>query len=299
MYRMESNSKKGLLKKPHWLKVKIPSGEEFKQICGLLKSYNLATVCQEARCPNMGECWSKKSATIMILGKICTRACRFCAVTTGNPKGEIDNNEPENVAEVVQQLGLIYVVITSVDRDDLEDLGSEHYARTIRTIRQKNPHTRIEVLIPDFNCNERFLEKIINSKPYVLGHNLETVRRLTPYVRDRRCGYEKSLQVLNTAKKIDSKILTKSGFMLGLGETEKEIHETLLDLKATGVDIVTIGQYLQPTKRHIPVQKYYTPEEFERFKRIGEEMGIKFVLSGPLVRSSYHAGEIEIDLISK
>ncbi len=296
---MESNAKKELLKKPHWLKVKIPSGNEFKQVFELLRHHNLSTVCQEARCPNMGECWSKKSATIMILGKTCTRACRFCAVTKGNPGGRLDNNEPENVSEVVKKLGLGYVVITSVDRDDLEDLGSEQYARTVRTIRKKNPHTLIEVLIPDFNCNEQFLRKIIDAQPYVLGHNLETVRRLTPYIRDRRCGYEKSLKVLKMAKEIDSKILTKSGFMLGLGETEKEIRETLLDLKDTGVDIVTIGQYLQPTKKHIPVQRYYTPEEFEKFKKIGEEIGIKFVLSGPLVRSSYHAGEIKIGLISK
>ncbi len=280
------------LKKPDWLRIKLPSGNEFKAVFALLKDYNLSTVCQEARCPNIGECWAKKSATIMILGKICTRACRFCAVTTGNPKGYLNPEEPENVARVIKELGLRYVVITSVDRDDLEDSGSSHYARTILTIKEKNLYTKIEVLIPDFNCREELLKKIVEAKPYVLGHNLETVRRLTPFIRDKRCGYEKSLQVLKIAKQLDSNILTKSGFMLGLGEKEEEIKEALKDLKNAGVDIVTIGQYLQPTKRHISVQKYYTPEEFKKFKEIGESMGIKYIFSGPLVRSSYHASEI-------
>lgn len=280
------------LKKPDWLKIKLPSGNEFKEVFALLKDYNLSTVCQEARCPNIGECWAKKSATIMILGKICTRACRFCAVTTGNPKGYLDPEEPENVAKVIKELGLKYVVITSVDRDDLEDSGSGHYARTVLTIKEKNTHTKIEALIPDFNGREELLKNIIEAKPYVLGHNLETVRRLTPFIRDKRCSYEKSLQVLKIARQMDSNVLTKSGFMLGLGEEEEEIKQTLKDLKNVGVDIVTIGQYLQPTKRHIPVQKYYTPEEFKKFKEIGEAMGIKFIFSGPLVRSSYHASEI-------
>lgn len=280
------------LKKPDWLKIKLPAGEEFKAVSALLKDYNLSTVCQEARCPNIGECWAKKSATIMILGKVCTRACRFCAVTTGNPKGYLNPEEPENVAKVIKGLGLKYVVITSVDRDDLDDSGSSHYARTVLAIKEKNPYTKIEVLIPDFNCREEFLKKIVEARPYVLGHNLETVRRLTPFIRDKRCGYEKSLQVLKITKQLDSNILTKSGFMLGLGEEKEEIKETLKDLKNAGVDIVTIGQYLQPTKRHISVQKYYTPEEFKKFKEIGESMGIKYIFSGPLVRSSYHASEI-------
>ncbi len=280
------------MKKPDWLKIKLPAGKEFKAVSALLKDYNLSTVCQEARCPNIGECWARKSATIMILGKVCTRACRFCAVTTGNPKGYLNPEEPENVANVIKGLGLRYVVITSVDRDDLDDSGSSHYARTILAIKEKNPYTKIEVLIPDFNCREEFLKNIVEAKPFVLGHNLETVRRLTPFIRDKRCGYEKSLQVLKIAKQMDSNILTKSGFMLGLGEEKEEIKETLKDLKNAGVDIVTIGQYLQPTKKHIPVQKYYTPEEFKKFKEIGESMGIKYIFSGPLVRSSYHASEI-------
>ncbi len=279
-------------KKPEWLKVKLPSGEEFKRVYELLKSYNLATVCQEARCPNIGECWHKKSATIMILGKVCTRACRFCAVKTGNPKGFLDLKEPENVAEVVKRLNLSYVVITSVDRDDLADLGSSHYTRTIQGIREKNPATRIEVLIPDFDCKEELLEKVVATQPFIIGHNLETVKRLTPYIRDRRCGYEKSLNVLKTIKMIDSRTLTKSGLMLGFGEEEDEIIEALTDLNDAGVDIVTIGQYLQPTKRHIPVKKYYAPEEFNKFKNRAEEIGIKYVISAPLVRSSYYASEI-------
>lgn len=287
-----NNFNKVYLKKPDWLRTKIPSGEEFKQVFELLRKYNLSTVCQEARCPNISECWAKKSATIMILGRVCTRACRFCAVTTGNPKGYLDPEEPENVAKVIKKLDLGYVVITSVDRDDLKDLGSGHYARTVKLIKEKNPHTKIEVLIPDFNGREEFLKKIVEAKPYVLGHNIETTRRLTPFIRDKRCGYEKSLDVLKKVKMLDSKGITKSGFMVGLGENEEEIIATLNDLKDADTDIVTIGQYLQPTKRHIPVQKYYTPEDFKKFKEMGESMGLKFVFSGPLIRSSYHASEI-------
>uniref|UniRef100_A0A7C4XDG0 Lipoyl synthase n=1 Tax=candidate division WOR-3 bacterium TaxID=2052148 RepID=A0A7C4XDG0_UNCW3 len=291
---MAHKFKREYLKKPEWLKVKLPSGDEFKEVFETLKSYNLSTVCQEARCPNIAECWHKKSATIMILGRVCTRACRFCAVSTGNPKGLLDPDEPVKVAEAIKRFGLRYVVITSVDRDDLPDLGSSHYARTVMAIKEKNPETNIEVLIPDFNCESKFLNKIIEAKPFIIGHNLETVQRLTPYVRDRRCKFEKSLQVLKMIKEMDSNVITKSGFMLGLGETEVEIAETLKDLKNVKVDIVTIGQYLQPTRKHIPVQKYYTPEEFKKFKELGENMGIKYVVSGPLVRSSYHASDIII-----
>lgn len=280
------------LRKPGWLKVKIPSGRDFREVFDLLKQYNLSTVCEEARCPNMYECWNKKSATIMILGKVCTRACRFCSVTTGNPGGIVDREEPQHVAEVVKKIGLRYVVITSVDRDDLDDYGSQHYASTIRAIRSTNPETKVEALIPDFAVYQDCLQRVIDARPFILGHNIETVRRLTEYIRDRRCGYEKSLSVLKTAKKIDQKIRTKSGFMIGLGEEKEEVFETLKDLQEIGIDIVTIGQYLQPTKKHHFVQKYYTPEEFEEFRTIGEEMGIEHVISGPLVRSSYHASEI-------
>ncbi len=280
------------LKKPDWLKIKIPSGDEYKSIYKILNKHNLSTVCQEARCPNIGECWNKKSATVMILGKVCTRACRFCAVATGNPQGLLDPDEPQHVAQVVKTLGLQYVVITSVDRDDLEDFGSHHYANTIKGIKKINPKTRVEVLIPDFEGGLHYLQRIIDAKPYVIGHNVETVRRLTPYIRDRRCGYEKSLDVLEKCKELDKNILTKSGFMVGLGEEEKEITETLHDLKNVGVDIVTIGQYLQPTRKHLPVQKYYAPAEFDELRKVGQAIGIRYVISGPLVRSSYHAGEI-------
>ncbi len=279
------------LRKPEWLKVRIPSGYDFRAVSDLLKQYNLSTVCQEARCPNMHECWNNKSATIMILGKICTRACRFCSVETGNPGGKIDLQEPGHVAAAVKKLGLKYVVITSVDRDDLEDYGSGHYAATISAIRKENPETRVEALIPDFSGKE-YLRKVADAYPFVIGHNVETVERLTEYIRDRRCGYKKSLKVLRQVKELDRSIYTKSGFMLGLGEDKEEIIQTLKDLKVVGVDVVTIGQYLQPTRKHHFVQKYYTPEEFDEFRKLGEDIGIKHVLSGPLVRSSYHAGEI-------
>ena len=280
------------LKKPEWIKIKIPSGDVYKNVFELLKKYNLSTVCQEARCPNINECWNKKSATIMILGKVCTRACRFCAVESGNPKGLVDNEEPKNVAEVVKKMGLKYVVITSVDRDDLTDFGSGHYVKTIEFIKEKNFDTKVEALIPDFSCEDNYLEKVVDAQPFVIGHNIETVKRLTPYIRDQRCSYEKSLDVLRKIKKIDNGMYTKSGFMIGLGEEREEIIETLKDLKKTNVDIVTIGQYLQPTRRHHFVQKYYTPKEFNELKTVGEGIGIKYMISGPLVRSSYHAAEI-------
>lgn len=280
------------IKKPTWLKVKIPSGDEYKSIYRILERHHLSTVCQEARCPNIGECWNKKSATVMILGKVCTRACRFCAVATGDPKGTLDSCEPQHVAEVVKALGLKYVVITSVDRDDLEDLGSRHYAATIEEIKRLSESTKVEALIPDFNGDISCMKRIADAKPYVLGHNIETVKRLTPYIRDRRCGYERSLNVLKECKKLDKDILTKSGFMVGLGEEKDELTETLKDLKAAGVDVVTIGQYLQPTRKHIPVQKYYSPAEFEVLKKLGHDLGIRYMITGPLVRSSYHAADV-------
>lgn len=283
--------KRNYLKKPEWLKVKIPSGDEYKDVYQLLRKYNLSTVCQEARCPNIHECWNKKSATIMILGNTCTRACRFCSVTTGNPQGQTDIQEPENVAEAVKKLGLQYVVITSVDRDDLPDYGSSHYAQTIKFIKEKNLQTKVEALMPDFNGEEDYVKEVVDANPFVIGHNVETVKRLTPFIRDQRCGYEKSLSVLREIKALHRKIFTKSGFMLGLSEEYEEILQTLKDLKDTGVDIVTIGQYLQPTKNNIFVQKYYTPEEFSEFKKIGEDVGIKHMICGPLVRSSYRAAE--------
>jgi lipoic acid synthetase len=227
----------------------------------------------------------------MILGKICTRACRFCSVKTGDPGGKFDPEEPGHVAQAIQKLGLKYVVITSVDRDDLDDFGSTHYAATISAIKKENPETKVEVLIPDFSSKE-YLKKVTDVRPFVIGHNVETVERLTEYIRDRRCSYEKSLEVLRQVKELNSNIYTKSGLMLGLGEEKQEIIQTIKDLNTTGVDVVTIGQYLQPTKKHHFVQKYYTPEEFDEFRKLGEDIGINHVLSGPLVRSSYHASEI-------
>lgn len=280
------------LKKPEWLKVKIPLGREFRDVFDLLEKYNLSTVCQEARCPNIHECWNKKSATIMILGKVCTRSCRFCAVETGNPHGVLDPREPDHVAEVIGKLGLKYVVITSVDRDDLADKGSSHYAQTITCIRQKNPDIRVEALIPDFSGEHTYVKRVIDARPYVIGHNVETVERLSSYIRDQRCHYETSLDVLRMAKRCDTNIFTKSGLMVGLGETKEDIIKTLTDVRDTGVDVVTIGQYLQPTRKHHFVQKYYTPQEFDELAEIGRNMGIKHVLSGPLVRSSYHAEDI-------
>lgn len=280
------------LKKPDWLRIKIPSGEGYKSICRILEEYDLSTVCKEARCPNIGECWAKKSATIMILGKVCTRACRFCAVATGNPEGAVDRDEPGRVAEAVRALALRYVVITSVDRDDLVDHGSRHYAETIERIRRTDPSTKVEALIPDFKASADCLQRIVAARPYVIGHNLETVARLTPYVRDRRCGYTVSLNVLRKCKELNPEATTKSGLMVGLGEQESEVLAALQDLERAGADIVTIGQYLQPTRRHIGVQRYYTPDEFARFREAGQAMGIRRVVSGPLVRSSYHAAEM-------
>ncbi len=280
------------LRKPDWLKIRIPSGEGYKEIYRILESHGLSTVCQEARCPNISECWKQKSATIMILGRVCTRACRFCAVATGNSGEALDAEEPERVARVIRSLGLKYVVITSVDRDDLEDGGSSHYAKTITMIRAENPSIKVEALIPDFGGNEKSLRRIVGAEPFVVGHNVETTRRLTPYIRDRRCGYDQSLDVLTECRDLNGKVITKSGLMVGLGEEFDEIKETLLDLGRCKVRIVTIGQYLQPTKKHHPVQKYYTPAEFGDIKNLGLDCGIEHVISGPLVRSSYHAAEI-------
>ncbi|UCF70343.1 MAG: lipoyl synthase [candidate division WOR-3 bacterium] len=284
--------KRSHLRKPDWLKVSIPSGDEYKTIYRILQEKNLSTVCQEARCPNISECWKQKSATVMILGKVCTRACRFCAVKTGDPEGILDPKEPDHVADVIRSLGLKYVVITSVDRDDLEDYGSQHYAETIRRITEKNPKVKVEALVPDFGGSEEFLRVVLNARPFVVGHNIETVRTLTPYIRDRRCSYEGSLALLRKCTELDRGIITKSSLMVGLGETIDEISDTLMDLRNVGVRIVTIGQYLQPTRKHLPVQRFYTPDEFDEFNKIGRGLGIEHVISGPLVRSSYHAAGI-------
>ncbi|MDH5683896.1 MAG: lipoyl synthase [candidate division WOR-3 bacterium] len=277
------------LRKPDWLKIKLPKGKNYQKMKELLAQYNLHTVCSEARCPNLGECWSRKTATFMILGDVCTRSCKFCAVKKGNPKGKVDNEESERIARAVKELGLNYVVITSVTRDDLADVGAEVFKNTISSIRQISPDTKIEVLIPDFAGKISSLAEVLSAQPYITGHNLETVERLTPKIRDKRAGYQISLEVLRSVKSLNKEIKTKSGFMVGLGETENEVLQTMKDLKKSKVDFLTIGQYLQPTGNNLPVSEYIRPEQFETFQKYGLELGFSRVLSSPLVRSSYSA----------
>jgi len=276
---------------PEWLKVRLPTGNEYFNLKEKLRQLKLNTVCEEARCPNIGECWGNRTATIMILGDICTRGCRFCSVTHGNPKGIYDKDEPQRVAEAISYMNLKYVVITSVDRDDLDDGGAKQFYNTVSAVKAKNPHTKIEILIPDFQGKKDSLELVCKSKPSVISHNIETVRRLTPIVRDRRASYELSLFVLNYIKEYSSEIITKSGLMLGLGETSEEVIEALKDLRNVGCDIVTIGQYLQPSKKNLPVERYVLPTEFDNYAKIALEMGFIKVSSGPLVRSSYRSFE--------
>jgi lipoic acid synthetase len=286
-----SESQTQEMRKPSWLKVRAPGGENYTRIKDMLKSLNLATVCQEARCPNIGECWGGGTATFMLMGEVCTRGCRFCAVKTGNPRGRIDNDEPEKVGFAIAKMGLEYVVITSVDRDDLPDEGAEHFARTIRTIRAGDPKLIVEVLTPDFKGNRSLIEKIVVAAPHVFAQNIETVERLTRKVRDPRAGYRQTMGVLETVKQLDPTRYTKSSIMMGLGEEREEVIQTLRDLRSVGCDVVTFGQYLQPTKRHLKVERFVSPEEFAEWQTIAEDMGFLYVASGPLVRSSYRAGE--------
>ncbi len=277
--------------KPTWLKAPLPSGEQYLQIRRLMKSLNLATVCQSAACPNMGECWGGGTATIMLMGDVCTRGCRFCNVKTGNPKGWLDKEEPAKVAKAISQMGLTYVVLTSVDRDDLPDEGAGHFAQTIRHLKEKSPELLVEVLTPDFKGRKECVQAILSARPDVFAHNIETVESLTPKVRDPRANYRQSLKVLEIAKK-ETGVYTKSSLMLGLGEKEEEIQQTLRDLRLVGCDIVTFGQYLRPQKRHLPVVEYVTPQKFEEWKEYALSAGFLYVASGPLVRSSYRAGEL-------
>lgn len=279
------------LRKPDWIKIRPASGERYLELKELLKSLNLATVCQEAQCPNMGECWGGGTATIMLMGDVCTRGCRFCNVKTGNPKGKIDHNEPRKVAEAVSQMKLDYVVLTSVDRDDLADEGSGHFAEAVREMKNHSPSLIVEVLTPDFKGNEEFIAKIVDAKPDVFAHNIETVERLSPRVRDPRATYAQSLRVLEFVKERDFERFTKSSIMLGLGEEDSEVRQSLRDLRAVGCDVVTFGQYLQPQPRHLPVVRFLTPAEFAAWQSEAEGMGFLYVASGPLVRSSYRAGE--------
>jgi lipoic acid synthetase len=277
--------------------MKIPSGENYVKVRKTLQKYNLHTVCEEASCPNVSECWDVGTATIMIMGDVCTRGCKFCNVDTGKPF-ELDSEEPQHVAEAIKDWNLRYVVITSVCRDDLPDEGSEHFARTIQCIKSNCPNTVVESLIPDFSGNEKFIETIVRAKPNVMGHNVETVKRLSPYVRDLRANYTQSLKVLKYVKELDSSIFTKSSLMLGLGESEEEILQTAQDLRDANVDMITLGQYLQPSTSHLPVKEFVTPEKFYQLKLDMRKLGFLHVESGPLVRSSFRASDV-IDLIIK
>lgn len=271
--------------RPEWLKVKIPGGENYSRLRGLVTEHRLHTVCEEARCPNMGECWSAGTATFMILGDVCTRSCGFCAVKTGRP-GVLDLDEPKRVAEAIRLLGVKHAVVTSVNRDELPDGGASIFAETIRQARDLNPGVRIEVLIPDFRGVEWALQLVIDARPDILDHNMETVPRLYSTVRPQ-AKYARSLELLDRAKR--KGMVTKSGLMLGLGESTEEVVQVIADLRSVGCDILTLGQYLQPTREHLPVQRFVTPAEFARLRLMGLEMGFGHVESGPLVRSSYHA----------
>lgn len=278
--------------KPQWLRARMPGGERFDAVRKNVKDHKLSTVCQESHCPNIGECWNNGTATIMVMGAVCTRACRFCAVDTGNPKGWLDQDEPENTAKSVELMGLRYIVLTSVDRDDLDDGGAAHYAACVAAIKQRTPEVAVEALTPDFDAVMDDVEKVVDSGLDVFAQNVETVERLTERVRDPRAGYEKTLSVLAHAKRHRPDVLTKTSLMLGLGETDEEILETMDDLLAIGVDILTLGQYLRPTPNHLPVERYVTPDEFNRYRDIGLEKGFLEVPSGPMVRSSYRADRV-------
>jgi lipoyl synthase len=278
-------------RKPEWLKVQLPQGDDFKDIRDNLRQKGLSTVCEEAKCPNISECWSARTATVMILGDTCTRACKFCHVKTGNPKGFINPEEIDNTARMVGLMSLRYVVITSVDRDDLPDHGAGHFAAVVERVHREFPETKVEVLIPDFGVVEERMHTLARSNPFVIAQNLETVKRLTHPVRDPRAGYDKTLNCLKFYKEHYPHIQTKTSLMVGLGESWQEIQEALEDIRAAGVDIVTFGQYLQPSKRHLNVERFYSPAEFEELKRMALKLGFKFVASGPLVRSSYKASD--------
>lgn len=281
-----------VIPKPDWLKVRAPSGENYVNIKSRMTDLKLATVCQEAKCPNIGECWSSGTATFMLMGEVCTRGCKFCHVKTGNPRGVLDPLEPEKVGFSISQMGLHYVVITSVDRDDLPDQGAGHFARTVRTIKKVNPELLIEILTPDFRGDLDCVGLVVDSKPDVFAHNVETVERLQRRVRDPRANYRQSLAVLESVKKRDPTRYTKTSLMLGLGEEDSEIIQTLKDLRSIDCDVITFGQYLQPTQRHLKVENYVHPDKFKEWQSLAEGMGFLYVASGPLVRSSYKAGEL-------
>ena len=278
--------------KPRWLRAKMPSGKGYSKTHNIVKEHRLSTVCEESMCPNIGECWNAGTATIMVLGSVCTRACRFCAVDTGNPKGWIDPEEPYNTGRAVNLMRLEYVVITSVDRDDLEDGGAAHYAECVKEIKKQNPNTAVEALTPDFDGVEAHVELVVDSGLDVFAQNVETVRRLTHPVRDPRAGYEQTIEVLRHAKQHRPDVLTKTSLMLGLGEQDEEISATMADLREAGVDILTLGQYLRPTPNHLAVERFVSPQEFDEYRNAGLEMGFFEVVAGPMVRSSYRAEQV-------
>ncbi len=278
--------------KPPWLKVRAPGGEQYNKLRETFRALDLHTVCEEARCPNVGECWSEGTATVMLLGDTCTRGCRFCAVATGNPRGAVDVREPEHVARALSRMPLHYVVMTMVDRDDLLDGGAGHVAKTVTRLKELRPDMLVETLLGDFGGHLGAVDATVDARPDVWAHNLEVVRRLQRPIRDARCSYEQSLRVLARAKERAPERVTKSSLMLGIGETDDEVLEALRDLRAAGVDVLTLGQYLRPTPRHVPVDRFVEPDRFDAFAREGKAMGFAFVASGPLVRSSYRAAEV-------
>ncbi|MGK0289269.1 MAG: lipoic acid synthetase [bacterium] len=283
------------MRKPSWLKVTIPRGENYQHLREQRKTLGLATVCEEAGCPNIGECWNSRTATFMMMGDTCTRGCRFCSVKTAKTPAPLDASEPQKLAQTVKGMGLKYVVLTTVDRDELEDQGSKHIRECVDVIQQANPELLIEALIPDFRGEEALIQEVVNSKAKVLAHNIECVLRLTETVRDPRAGYQQSLDVLDYMKKHTLDAYTKSSIMIGLGETEEEVLETMRDLRKVNVDFLTIGQYLQPNKKKLPVIEYVHPDQFKKYEELGLEMGFQYVASGPLVRSSYKAAEFYIN----
>ena len=282
-------------RKPPWLKVRLPAGADYNRLKDNFRALKLHTVCEEARCPNLAECWRAGTATIMILGDVCTRGCRFCAVKTAKAGTPVDPDEPRRVAEALARMDLRYVVLTSVDRDDLDDGGAGVFADTIRETRRRCPELIIEALIPDFRGDVRALGKVVDAAPQVIGQNMETVRRLTRYARDRRCGYEQTLDVLTNVKALDPRIYTKSAILLGMGETRAEVLATMRDLRSRGVDILTLGQYLRPTRKHLPVAEFVHPDRFRDYEEQGLALGFRYVAAGPMVRSSYKAAEFFVE----
>lgn len=278
--------------KPAWLRVRVPSGAKYQEVMEIVRSHQLATVCAESKCPNIAECWGRGTATLMLMGSVCTRACKFCSVNTGNPRGWLDADEPEKVADAVALMGLRYVVLTSVDRDDLPDLGAGHYAACIRAIHARRPQTAVEALTPDFQGRLDLVAQVLDAGLATYAQNLETVKRLTHPVRDARAGYAQTLSVLAFAKRHAPRTVTKTSLMLGLGETDAEIEEALDDMRRAEVDVVTMGQYLRPTRNHLPVQRFVSPEEFMRYRELALAKGFVEAVAGPLVRSSYRAERV-------